>query len=50
MRVLQLLTAGFLLAAAMFLIVMFTSPPTSEAANAESGASIAPTSLVLVGP
>jgi hypothetical protein len=50
MRVLQLLTAGFLLAAAMFLIVMLTAPPTSEAADTESGAPIAPTALVLVGP
>ncbi|MGH1569413.1 hypothetical protein ACRAWG_00540 [Methylobacterium sp. P31] len=38
MRVLQLFTAGFLLAAAMFVTTMLTSPPTSEAAISESGA------------
>lgn len=38
MRTTQLFTAGFLLAAAMFVTTMLTSPPTSEAAISEAGA------------
>ena len=37
MRMPQIFAAGFLLAAAMFVTTMLTSPPTSEAAISEAG-------------
>lgn len=37
MRTVQLFTAGFLLATALFVTTMLTSPPTSEAAIREAG-------------
>ena len=37
MRMLQVFTAGFLLATAMFVMTMLASPPTSEAAISEAG-------------
>ncbi|MGH1587837.1 hypothetical protein ACRBEV_05145 [Methylobacterium phyllosphaerae] len=49
MRMLQLFIAGFMLATAMFVTTMLTSPPTSEAAVKDGGAA-ASTPLVLVGP
>jgi hypothetical protein len=50
MRMLQLFTAGFLLAIAMFVTTMLTAPPTSEAAAVTTGTATASTPLVLVGP
>ncbi|MDN3571899.1 hypothetical protein [Methylobacterium longum] len=49
MGVLQLFTAGFVLATAMFVSTMLTAPPTSEAA-VTNGTAPASTPLVLVGP
>ncbi|MGH1587718.1 hypothetical protein ACRBEV_04360 [Methylobacterium phyllosphaerae] len=47
---LQLFTADFLLAAAMFVTTMLTAPPTSEAAAVTNITATASTPLVLVGP
>lgn len=50
MGAVQLVTAGFLLATAMFVTTMLVSPPISEAAETDGSTEAAPTPLVLVGP
>lgn len=50
MRTLRLLTAGLLLASALFTATMLAAPPTSEAAAEAGGTARASTPLVLVGP
>ena len=50
MRAVQLFTAGFLLASALFVTTMLLAPPTSEAAITDGAPATASTPLVLVGP
>ncbi|MDP4027110.1 hypothetical protein Q8W71_31490 [Methylobacterium sp. NEAU 140] len=50
MRAVQLFTAGFLLASALFVTTMLVAPPISEAAVASGETAPASTPLELVGP
>lgn len=50
MRALQVSTAAFLVAAAMFVMIMLVTPPTSEAAAILAGTGASAMPLVLVGP
>lgn len=50
MRLAHLFTAGFLLAASLFVATMLVSPPTSRAASTAGDPASESTPLVLVGP